>query len=209
MTRRIFAIVPLTLAALILSLGGLGTQPASAATHNLVATIDRAQAATTCPGAGPGTGMGTMTYNDVSNELSWNITFSGMSAIPPTSAHFHGPAAPGSDAVIQVTIGDLTSPSVGMATITETQEGQLLSDLWYINYHSLMCGGGEIRGQVVPAAAVGGIAELPDVAAAPLQQTDDASGMNGALIAGLTALAIVVVTAGVTGVLAARRHDQS
>lgn len=206
MTRRIFAFVPLTLAALVLSLGGLGTQPASAATHTLVASINRAQAATTCPGPGPGTGSGTMTYNDVTNELTWNITFSGMSSAP-NAAHFHGPAGPGVDAGIQVTIGDLTSPSTGMATITEPQEGQLLSGLWYINYHSVMCGGGEIRGQVL--GPVGGIAELSDVEAAPLQQRDDASGMNGALIAGLTALAIVVATAGVTGVLAARRHDQS
>jgi hypothetical protein len=206
--RRIFALVPLTLAALVLSLGGLGTQPASAATHNLTASIDRAQAASTCPGPGPGTGTGTVTYDDVTNELSWSITFSGMSGAP-TAAHFHGPAAPGSDAGIQVTIGDLTSPSVGMATITETQEGQLLSDLWYINYHTTMCSGGEIRGQVVPAAVVGGIAELSDVEGTPLQQADDASGMNSALMAGLTALAIVVATAGVTGVLAARRHDQS
>lgn len=206
MTWRIFTLVPLTLAALVLSLGGLGTQPASAATHNLVATINRAQAATTCPGAGPGTGSGTMTYNDVTNELSWNITFSGMSG-PATAAHFHGPAGPGVDAGIQVTIGDLTSPSIGMATITEAQEADLLAGLYYINYHTVMCGGGEIRGQVV--AAVGGIAELPDVEAAPLQQPDDASGVNSALIAGLTALAIVVATAGVTGVLAARRHDQS
>ena len=206
MTRRIFALVPLTLAALVLSLGGLGTHQASAATHTLVASINRAQAATTCPGPGPGTGSGTMTYNDVTNMLTWDITFSGMSGAA-TAAHFHGPAGPGVDAGIQVTIGDLTSPSVGSAAITELQEGQLLSGDWYINYHSAMCGGGEIRGQVL--GPVGGVAELSGVEAAPLQQPDDGSGTNVALIAGLAALAIVVATAGVTGVLAARRHDQS
>ena len=51
-----------------------------------------------------------------------------------------------------MTSGNLT----GMATITGTQETQLLSDLWYINIHTSLYTGGEIRGQVqvvpLPAA---------------------------------------------------------
>lgn len=125
----------------------------------LSATLDSAQEVP--PNASPGTGVGVLAYNDVSNQLNWNITFAGLTA-GATAAHFHGPAAPGVNAGVQVSIplglfAGLTSGNlVGMATITETQESQLLSELWYINIHTSAFPGGEIRGQVnavpVPAA---------------------------------------------------------
>jgi hypothetical protein len=175
------------------------------ATHvRLVAKIDRAQAASTCPGAGPGTGLGIVDYDTTTNMLSWDITFSGMSGAP-TVAHFHGPAAAGADAGIQVTIGDLTSPSVGSIAITEAQEGQLMSGLWYINYHSAMCTGGEIRGQVL-VSAVGGVAELPDAPASPLQQPENDSGANVGFIAGITAAAVATFGVIATGAWLARKR---
>jgi len=207
MTRRTRALLPLLAAtALVLTLAALAPQPASAATIHLISNIDRAQAASTCPGPGPGEGFGSVTYDDATNMLSWNITFSGMSSAP-TVAHFHGPAGPGVDAEIQVTIGDLTSPSVGSATITETQEGQLLGGLWYINYHTAMCPGGEIRGQVY--ALVGGIAELPDAASAPLQQPDQSSGANAGFLAGIAAVAMSAAALAGAGVWYARRRVRS
>jgi hypothetical protein len=36
----------------------------------------------------------------------------------------------------------------GSATITDTQESQLLAGLWYMNIHTATSAGGEIRGQV-------------------------------------------------------------
>ena len=75
---------------------------AGAAIVNLSATIDGGQevpAVTTL-----GTGAATMTFDDMSNLLSWNITFSGLSG-PATAAHFHGAALAGSNAGIQVNIG--------------------------------------------------------------------------------------------------------
>lgn len=102
-----------------------------------------------------------MTYDDVSNQLNWNISFSGLLA-GTTASHFHGPAAPGVNGGVQVTIplgtslGMTSGTLVGMATLTATQETQLLSDLWYINIHTSLYPGGEIRGQVqvvpIPAA---------------------------------------------------------
>jgi hypothetical protein len=201
--RRILALVSLAAAAVILSLVALAPQPASADTVKLHADIDRAQAFSTCPGAGPGVGYGVVTYDTAMNMMSWNITFSGMSGAP-TVAHFHGPAAVGADAGIQVTIGDLTSPSIGSATITETQEGQLLGGLWYINYHTAMCGGGEIRGQVIQS--VGGVAELSEAVASPLQQPDSSSGANAAFLAGVTAAAIAITGVVATGAWYARRR---
>ena len=49
-----------------------------------------------------------------------------------------------------VTVGIGTAnPAVGSATISASQETDLLAGLWYVNVHSTAFGGGEIRGQVL------------------------------------------------------------
>jgi hypothetical protein len=129
-----------------------------AATYSLFASLDGAQEVP--PVATPGTGTGYMTYDDVSNLLSWDISFSDLIGTT-TDAHFHGPAAPGVSAGVQVPISIPLGVTSGMAnssaTISDAQEIQLLSDLWYINIHTSFRTGGEIRGQVqvvpIPAAA--------------------------------------------------------
>jgi hypothetical protein len=191
----------------VLSLAALAPQPASAAIITLNASIDRAQAFATCPGPGPGTGSGVMTYDAATNILSWDITFSGTSSAP-TLAHFHS-----ADTNVQVTISDLTSPSTGSSpaagpeAITEADEDQLLAGQWYINYHTPMCLGGEIRGQVI--ASVGGVAELPDAASAPLQQPDQSSGTNAGFLAGIVAVAMSAAGLAGAGVWYARRRVRS
>jgi hypothetical protein len=130
-----------------------------------------------------GGGTATVTYDDVTNMLTWNVTFSNLSG-PVVAAHFHGPAVPASDAGIQVTISDLTSPSVGSMAITEGQEADLLGGLWYLNYHTSACGGGEIRGQV-SGGGVGGVTELTNPEAAPLSA--ESQSRDGAMFAGIAA----------------------
>jgi hypothetical protein len=131
-----------------------------AAIYSLFASLDGSQEV---PATGStGTGIGNMTYDDVSNQLNWNISFSGLTS-GTTLAHFHGPAAPGVIASPVITIpldaslGMTSGTLIGMATLAnETQESELLSNLWYINIHTTNFGGGEIRGQVqvvpIPAA---------------------------------------------------------
>lgn len=133
-------IPPLAGAALVAM---LFTTPAHALEYQLVTTLDGAQAGV----ASPGTGTGTLSYDDASNLLAWNITFSGLLG-PETVSHFHGPAAPGESAAPQVTLA-LGSPKIGNATLSEAQETQLLDGLWYVNVHSTVAPDGEIRGQVV------------------------------------------------------------
>jgi hypothetical protein len=84
-----------------------------AATFSLFASLDGAQEVP--PVATPGTGTGYVTYDDVSNLLSWNITFSDLLA-GTTVAHFHGPAAPGVSASPTVTIP--LGASLGMTSGT-------------------------------------------------------------------------------------------
>ncbi|MEL7451595.1 MAG: CHRD domain-containing protein [Pseudomonadota bacterium] len=124
---------------------------AQAETFDLTSSIDGPQAGTSS-GA---TGSATLTYDDVTGEFSWDITWSPLEG-DITVAHFHGPAAPGVNAGVQVNIGaisGLTSPSIGSAIIDAGQAADLLAGLWYINIHSTIEPGGEIRGQVELAPA--------------------------------------------------------
>jgi len=104
------------------------------------------------PTGSSATGVGIVSLNTNTNLLTWNITFSGLSA-PETVAHFHGPAAPGANAGVQLGL-PLGSPKLGSATITPTQAADVAAGLWYVNIHSSAFPGGEIRGQVLVGPAV-------------------------------------------------------
>ena len=117
---------------------------------NLSAALDCAQAsagAGTCAAGGTGTGAATITLDDVTNLLSWDITWSGLSA-PAAAQHFHGPALPNQNGGVRVAVGSV-SPEIGSATITPIFATELLNGLWYLNIHKASFGGGEIRGQVL------------------------------------------------------------
>ncbi len=96
----------------------------------------------------PATGNGTATLNTDTNLFSWNITFSGLKG-NQIAAHFHGAAPICVEAGIQIGL-PLGSPIVGQAIITAPQEADLLAGLWYVNVHTNLHPGGEIRGQVAP-----------------------------------------------------------
>jgi len=100
------------------------------------------------PVSTPATGTGTATFDAATRELSWHIEFQGLLA-PENAAHFHGPAGPCANAspIIHLPLG---SPKVGSQILTEQQAADLMAGLWYVNVHSTMHSGGEIRGRVAP-----------------------------------------------------------
>ncbi len=128
---------------------GLTAVAANAAIVNYNFSLDGLQEVP--PNASPATGTAAVSYDTVSNALSWNVSYSGLLGTQ-TAAHFHGAALPGQNAGVQVNIG-VGNPLIGGAILTEAQETDLLAGLWYINVHSTVFPGGEIRGQVVPEPA--------------------------------------------------------
>ena len=91
----------LLLSGLVIASVSLLAATAAAVTIPLTATLDCAQATTSGVGC-TGSGSASLTLDTDTNQLSWNITFSGLST-PETVSHFHGPALPGVTA--GVTIG--------------------------------------------------------------------------------------------------------
>jgi hypothetical protein len=64
-------------------------------------------------------------------------------------AHFHGPAAPGSNAPPVITVGDKARlPIGGSVRLTEQEMDDLMAGKWYFNVHTAANPSGEIRGQL-------------------------------------------------------------
>jgi hypothetical protein len=100
-----------------------------------------------------GKGEARISYDPGTRVVSWSISYSGLSG-PVTMAHFHGPAATGQNAGVQIWLSkqgsDAQSPIKGKATLTPEQAKDFSAGMWYVNVHTKAHPGGEIRGQVVP-----------------------------------------------------------
>ena len=100
-----------------------------------------------------GTGTADLTFDPMTRMLTWTVMYSGLSG-PVTMAHFHGPAAEGKNASVQVWLtqkgSPVESPIKGHATLTPEQAKQFEAGEWYINVHTEAHPGGELRGQVMP-----------------------------------------------------------
>jgi len=108
------------------------------------------------PNASPGTGLLTGTYDDVTNTLALNLTFSGLTA-NTTAAHLHAAAAGvNGPVIINFSPGFPTGVTSGLFSnsyvLTADQETNLLAGLVYVNIHTSGFPGGEIRGQLEPEA---------------------------------------------------------
>jgi len=104
------------------------------------------------PNASAATGDGTFTLNTATNELTWDVTFSGLSG-PALAAHIHGPAAPGVNAGVLVAFDPPKAPAgeiKGSNVILASQVADLKAGKWYVNIHTAANKGGEIRGQLMP-----------------------------------------------------------
>ncbi|HXZ02983.1 MAG TPA: CHRD domain-containing protein [Stellaceae bacterium] len=99
-----------------------------------------------------GTGTGEFKFDPATKQLSWTISYSGLSG-PAGAAHIHGPAAAGANAGVEVNLspnGAPANPITGTATLTDAQVADLTSGKDYVNIHTAANKGGEIRGQITP-----------------------------------------------------------
>lgn len=96
-----------------------------------------------------GTGTVDADYDSETNVFTYTVTYDGLTG-PAVAAHFHGPAMVGENGPPVVPIeGDLMSPLSGTVTLTDGQEADLLSGMWYFNVHTAQYPDGEIRGQLL------------------------------------------------------------
>lgn len=119
---------------------------ASAETVSFNAKLDSASEVP--PTASAGTGSVAARFDTVTKQLSWDVTYSGLTG-DATAAHFHGPAAVGANAGVLVPLTQFKSPVTGTAPLTDAQFADLSNGKWYLNIHTAKNPAGEIRGQLV------------------------------------------------------------
>ncbi len=97
-----------------------------------------------------GRGYARIFVNEAAGTISFVVVFNGMTS-NQTAAHIHAPAPVGSSAGVAIdlgTVGGTSGTLTGSGTITPTQLAQLRAGLGYVNVHSAMFPGGELRGQL-------------------------------------------------------------
>jgi len=141
--------LPLSFIAVVfLLLGSIGS--ANATLIKFTTSLDGAQASAGLGTGSLATGSSIAWFDDVTNEFSWDLSWSGL--VNVTAAHFHGPAGPGVNAGVVIGIDFSSNPTTGNAILSAQQTSDLFNELWYINIHTAAFPGGEIRGQVMVAA---------------------------------------------------------
>ncbi len=103
-----------------------------------------------------GNGTAELTYHTDTKVLDYKITWQlGATTSTTVGMHFHGSATsgPGINAGIAIGITGFATGSSGSiqgstVALTVDQEAQLLSGKWYVNVHSNVNPGGEIRGNI-------------------------------------------------------------
>jgi hypothetical protein len=129
-TKHLAAVAVVTLLAL----------PAAAETI-FYADIDGASSGTPSPGAG----TATLTLNDAETEVSYVISYAGMLGTE-VAAHFHN-GLPGVNGPV---IHGLPAgqPKAGVWPVGPTEVGLLFAGQVYVNIHTTLYPGGEIRGDI-------------------------------------------------------------
>ena len=103
------------------------------------------------PNASPGTGFETVLLNDAQDQITVDLSFSGLTA-SATAAHIHGPAPAGTNGPVVFSFTGVPAATSGTFSetfsVTPAQVVELESGLLYADMHTATFPGGEIRGQL-------------------------------------------------------------
>ena len=100
------------------------------------------------PNDSTATGTADATFDTESKAFSATATFAGLSG-PVMGAHIHGPGELGANAGIMLRFESVESPIQLTATLTDAQAADLLAGKLYVNLHTELNPGGEIRGNLM------------------------------------------------------------
>jgi hypothetical protein len=95
-----------------------------------------------------GTGTASVNFDPVTKEITYNVTYSGLSG-PAAAAHIHCGAPAGANSGVAYPFPSPASPITGTGKLTDAQAADLESGKCYINVHTAANKGGEIRGQLM------------------------------------------------------------
>ncbi|HTL59301.1 MAG TPA: TIGR03118 family protein [Candidatus Limnocylindrales bacterium] len=111
-------------------------------------------------------GIGTISIDG--SNFNYNISFSGLSS-PAIAAHLHGTADATTNAGVLFPLSGATGTSgtlSGTQVLTPDQLADIINGVTYVNIHTTLNQGGEVRGQVVPLhipVTLNGASEVPAV----------------------------------------------
>ena len=134
-----------TLATTALLATALALGYAQAATETFKGTLSNA--AEVPPTTGNGNGTATVTLDTATKQVTYNVTYSGLSG-PAAAAHIHCGAAAGANSGVAVAFPKADSPISGSATMTDAQIADLEAGKCYVNVHTAANKGGEVRAQL-------------------------------------------------------------
>ncbi len=101
--------------------------------------------------AAPGFGSGTLTLTGT--NLAWNINFSGLLS-GVVASHIHASAGYGTNAPVVLSLnpplGSTAGSIIGSSDVSMAIVTALTNGLAYVNIHTSVFPGGEIRGQIEP-----------------------------------------------------------
>lgn len=123
----------------------LGWGYAQAATETFTGTLSGK--AEVPPTTSTGTGSAQVTLDTATKQITYKVTYSGLTG-PAAAAHIHCGAAAGSNAGVAVPFKDPASPISGSATLTDAQMADLEAGKCYVNVHTAANKAGELRAQL-------------------------------------------------------------
>jgi plastocyanin len=102
-------------------------------------------------------GSGSAIFSLEGDILHFNIRYAGLST-NSTAAHIHGPSTAAGSAGVMIDLspyhfgpfGSTNGTMSGSILLTATQKSNIVNGFTYVNVHSILHGGGEIRGHIAP-----------------------------------------------------------